>query len=99
MRHLFGERISKFGSLISLILLTVLLSLFSLVLPEFLSSSTGRIFAMTWALTAIVIFMAHSRRITEENYGRHNPYIRLIADGKKDARTRKVVRSVRAMRG
>lgn len=99
MRQLFGEKISKFGSLISLVALTGMLSLFSLFLPQFWASPAGRIFTMAWALTAIVIFMAHARRVADEQYGRHISGIRLIPAGKKDVRTRKTVRSFRIMRG
>ncbi len=63
---LFKERISKFGSLISLIAVTAMLALFSLSLPEFLASSPGRVFAAAWAALAIVIFIAHSRHIAAQ---------------------------------
>ena len=62
MKTYFKAKISRFGSLISLIILSALLALFSLVLPEFILSTTGRIFAILWALIAIIIFIAHVNR-------------------------------------
>ncbi len=61
---LFKERISKFGSLISLVAVTAMLALYSLSLPEFLASPVGRAFAAVWAVLAIVIFVAHARRLS-----------------------------------
>jgi hypothetical protein len=60
----FKERISRFGSLISLIAVTALLVIYSLSLPEFLASLPGRVFAVAWAVMAIVIFVAHARRLS-----------------------------------
>jgi hypothetical protein len=66
MVTLFKARVSKFGALISLIAVTAMLALFSLALPEFLISTAGRVFTGVWALTAILIFVAHARRIAGE---------------------------------
>lgn len=66
MRKLFKEKVSKFGSLTSLILLTTMLAVFSLALPEFLFSTSGRIFAVIWALLSIAVFIAHATRISIE---------------------------------
>lgn len=97
MRKLFKEKVSKFGSLISLIAVTALLVLFSLALPEFLASTAGRIFAGLWAVMAIAIFIAHARRMTVE---RKKPLPAMFAAGKKDVRSRKPPeREQRVMRG
>lgn len=63
MASLFKERISRFGSLISLIAVTAMLALYSLSLPDFLISPAGRAFAVAWAAAAIVLFVAHARRM------------------------------------
>ena len=97
MRKLFRERISKFGSLISLIMLIVMLTLFSMSLPEFLVSNGGRVFAVIWALTAILIFIAHAKRMSVTR--RHYMPAVMSMSGKKDARFRKPIRSGRVMRG
>jgi hypothetical protein len=75
---LFKERISKFGSLISLIALTAMLALYSLSLPEFLASPLGRAFAAVWAALAIIIFLAHARRLS----GRRQRFPRLERAGR-----------------
>jgi hypothetical protein len=71
MKVLFKERVSKFGSLVSLIAITGMLALFFLALPETLVSASGRIFAAVWALAAILVFTAHARRLSREH--RHYP--------------------------
>ena len=63
MKKLFKEKVSRFGSLISLIAVCAMLMLFFLALPETLTSTAGRVFAVTWALMAILVFTAHARRI------------------------------------
>lgn len=63
MAALFKERVSSFGSLISLIAVTAMLAVFSLSLPDFLASASGRLFAAAWVVLALVIFLAHARRI------------------------------------
>jgi glycerol-3-phosphate acyltransferase PlsY len=95
VRQLFKNKISKFGSLISLIALTGMLTLFSLAIPEFLISATGRIFAIVWAVTAIVIFIAHANNIKPQR----RRYLMSPIAGKKDARTCKNVRQERIIRG
>lgn len=64
MRTLFKDKTSKIGSLTILILLTAMLAIFSLALPELLFSTTGRIFAAIWSLMAIVVFIAHATAIS-----------------------------------
>jgi apolipoprotein N-acyltransferase len=61
---LLKEKTSRIGSLIGFLVVTALIVSFSLALPEFLLSTTGRIFAVLWALVAIAVFLAHSRRIS-----------------------------------
>lgn len=98
MKHLFKERITKMGSLISLITVTAMLALFSLALPEFLASFYGRVFAVVWASMAIFVFIAHARRMSEG----HRRYIPYFSSKVVDARTtkkREERRSVRFLRG
>ncbi len=73
MATLFKERISKFGSLISLVAVTAMLALYSLSLPEFLASPLGRAFAAAWAALAIVIFFAHARRLSGQRHRLSRP--------------------------
>lgn len=97
MKQLFKEKTSKFGSLISLIAITAMLALFSMAIPEFLASTVSRIFAVVWALAAIAVFIAHAKRVKEVQRRQYN-----ISCGgviKKEARTRKNVRTERMMRG
>jgi hypothetical protein len=60
----FRERISSFGSLLSLIAVTAMLAVYALSLPEILVSPLGRAFAAAWAAAAIVIFIAHAHRLS-----------------------------------
>lgn len=80
---LFKQKISKFGSMISLIGVTAMLALFSLALPGFLVSTSGRLFAMTWAVMAIVVFIAHMNRVSTGTQRNTAPY---LAGHKKDVR-------------
>ncbi len=96
MRQLFKERVSKFGSMISLIAITAMLIIFSLVLPEFIGSTAGRGFIVVWAVTAIVAFIAHVTRFSQQRPRYHIPRFAV----KKDVRTNnKVARTQRMMRG
>ncbi|MBP2652293.1 MAG: hypothetical protein H6Q74_3118 [Firmicutes bacterium] len=63
---LFKAKISRFGSLVSLVGVTAMLALFALALPEFLSSVAGRVFTVVWSMVAIIVFVAHARRLTIE---------------------------------
>lgn len=91
---LFKQKISKFGSLISLVGITAMIALFSLALPGFLASTSGRLFAIAWAVIAIVVFIAHINRVS--TVGRRNlvPY---LSGTKKDMRAARHER--RYMRG
>lgn len=51
--------------MVSLIAVTAMLAVYSLSLPEFLVSPLGRAFAVVWAAMAIIIFVAHARRLSE----------------------------------
>lgn len=96
MRQLFKDKVSKFGSLICLIAVTAMLVIFSLVLPEFIVSSAGRIFTGVWAVTAIMVFIAHVTRM--DNRPRQYQLTRFAV--KKDVRTStKLTRTQRMMRG
>ncbi|GBG57191.1 hypothetical protein SPFL3102_00111 [Sporomusaceae bacterium FL31] len=96
MKQLFKEKVSKFGSLISLIAITTMLVVFSLVLPEFIGSAAGRIFIVVWALTAIIAFIAHVTRMNRQRPRYNIPRFAV----KKDVRTNKMARTQRSsMRG
>lgn len=94
MRKLFKQKISKFGSLTSLILLTTMMAIFSLALPEFIFSTSGRIFAVVWSLLAIVVFIAHATRLSVEQR-QYIPAWKL----KSTLRTKPVQKQKRAMLG
>jgi hypothetical protein len=83
---LFKEKISKFGSLLSLIVITSMLALFSLALPGFLISTTGRMFAVLWAVLAIGVFIAHIHNFTPDRRRQMLPY---LAEHKRDVRLSK----------
>lgn len=93
----FKAKTSKFGSLLSLIILSAMLMVFVSQIPLFMESSTGRIFAGFWALFAVTMFAAHILRLT----GQRQRYLAMMpqAGGAKDARTRKSLRRMRALRG
>jgi len=61
---MFKERISGFGSLLSLTAATAMLAVFALSLPEILVSLLGRAFAAAWAAMAVVVVIAHARRLS-----------------------------------
>ena len=94
MKALFKEKSSKFGSLFSLVVVTAMLALFFLTLPEALVSVPGRIFAVVWAFAAILLFIAHARRLAGEQRYRP-PY---FAE-EKDVRSKKKQGERRLMRG
>ncbi|MGI6093192.1 MAG: hypothetical protein GX348_00935 [Veillonellaceae bacterium] len=97
MSRLFKEKTSKFGSLLSLTAMTAMFVVFWLAIPEFITSSVGRIFAVVWAVVAIVVFIAHAKRMTIE---RKKYTIPRLVSVKKDMRTQKSVRNAnRLMRG
>lgn len=92
------EKTSKFGALIGLTALSAMAMVFALDLPVFMKSVTGQIFAVTWAIFALLAFAAHYLRFTtgRVQLGFKMP---LPAVSKKDTRSRKKIRSVRAIRG
>jgi hypothetical protein len=79
VKVLFKEKVSKFGSLISLIAVTAMLALFFLAMPEALVSVWGRAFAVVWALTAILVFTAHARRLSSGSR-RYPHYMAAVRD-------------------
>lgn len=90
----FKNKISRFGSLISLIALCAMITLFVINFPIFMSSDLGQIFAGIWSGFAIIMFVTHTVRLLSER--RQSALI--VSPGHKDARTRKNVPRVRAMR-
>lgn len=97
MGQLFKEKTSKFGSLLSLTAMTAMFVVFWLAVPEFITSPVGRVFAVVWAVIAIVVFIAHAKRMTIEKKKYAMPRLHAV---KKEMRTRKGVRNAnRAMRG
>jgi hypothetical protein len=65
MKRSFNKRISRFASLISILVLVALFALFFLYIAEFMLSPAGRAFAVIWASMAIIAFVAHSRNFSE----------------------------------
>ncbi|BBB92695.1 MAG TPA: hypothetical protein PKA28_03300 [Methylomusa anaerophila] len=100
MKAVFRERVSQFASLISLIALCAMLILFSLNLPGFLVSSTGRAFAGVWAVFALVVFWAHAMHLAAGHPSKGQlTGLDRRRGGTKEVRSRKNIRMVRAMRG
>ena len=99
MRQLFKEKTGKFGSLISLTVLTAMLIVFWLAIPEFLTSSVGRSFAVIWAVIVIIAFIAHVRRLSGHRRRYYMTGTSIETTQKKDVRTRKTARTGRIMRG
>ncbi|MDF2569429.1 MAG: hypothetical protein K0R55_1033 [Sporomusa sp.] len=95
----FGDKTGKFGSLVSLIALSALLMLFAVNFPAFMASTAGQIFAGLWAVFALVMFSAHIVRLSvkRKHHVENLPFMAVA--GKKDIRTQKKNRMVRAMRG
>ncbi|MDD4601517.1 hypothetical protein SDC9_27484 [bioreactor metagenome] len=94
MSRLFKEKTSKFGSLVSLTGMTAMFVVFWMAVPEFIISPVGRTFAVVWALTAIVIFIAHAKRMTIERKKYIAPRFEAV---KKNMRTQKSVRNANRM--
>ncbi|HWQ61390.1 MAG TPA: hypothetical protein VN521_03715 [Negativicutes bacterium] len=95
MATLFKERISRFGSLISLIALTAMLAVYSLSLPEFLASPLGRAFAVAWAAIAIIIFVAHARRLSGQRRRLPDVYRAAERGRQPQKETQRAVRQLR----
>lgn len=96
MKQLFRNRTNKFGSLLSITALIVMVVVFSFMLPAFLSSTAGRIFAGVWALTAIAVFIAHANTMKAPRQSYHSMY--QFTGTKKDVRIQREMRT-RMMRG
>jgi len=93
----FRNKIGKFGSLVSLLLLTAMLALFATSFSVFWSSTAGQVFSIFWVAFVIVMCTAHTIRLSAREE-RPLPVIALRA-GSKDARTRKSARMMRTVRG
>ena len=93
----FKAKTSKFGSLLSLIVLSGMLMVSASQLPIFMQSTTGQLFAGFWAFFALIMFAAHVVSLSGER--RRHPAMMPAAGGPKDARTGKSLRKMRAMRG
>ncbi|HWR43811.1 hypothetical protein [Sporomusa sp.] len=93
----FKAKTGKFGSLVSLIALSAMVVLFAANLPVFLDSTSGQIFAGLWGAFALVMCAAHIVRLSAQRERRVATLP--LMTGLKDARTRKNLRMVRAMRG
>lgn len=91
----FRNRTSKFGSLLSLGILIAMLLFFVANVPLFSGAAAGMGFAGVWLAVAIIVCVSHIVRVMPE---RRQPII-LMAPGPKDARTRKHMPRVRALRG
>lgn len=63
MKSSFKEKAQIFKALFCLTILMVLWCVFSLALPQFLSSDAGRIFSLTWAVAAAIMVAAQVRRL------------------------------------
>ncbi len=65
MKRVYKERISRFTSLVSVIMLTMMLAVFCMFIPDFFVSFYGRVFAFIWAAIAIAAFIAHTRQLSQ----------------------------------
>lgn len=68
MKRTFKERISRFASFVTLLILAVAISVFSTFIPEFLISFPGRVFACIWAITAIAAVIAYTQKLSQNQY-------------------------------
>lgn len=87
MKRLYKAKKSRFSSLLSLVFLTGMVLIFFVGLPEFLSISTGRIFAVIWAVLAIVVFTAHAKEMSARPEILKPPF-GIAAFEKKDMRSK-----------
>lgn len=90
MKRLYKNKSNRFSSFISLMFLAGMVLFFLMVLPEFLSMTTGRIFAVSWAVMAIFVFTAHARVMSTEERMLKAPFSITSLD-KKDMRAKKVM--------
>lgn len=63
IRRLFRRKISKFGEVVSLALLSAMLVVFFLFMPEFALSTAGRVFIGVWTLLAVLSFVAYGSSV------------------------------------
>lgn len=91
----FKNRTSKFGSYLSLVMLSAMLSFFAANIPLFSDAAGGLGFAGIWFAVATIVFMSHTVRIIPER----RQSLLLMTTGHRDARTRKHAPRVRAVRG
>lgn len=63
IRRLFRRKISKFGEVVSLALLSAMLVVFFLFMPEFSLSAAGRVFIGVWMLLAVLSFIAYGTSV------------------------------------
>lgn len=96
MKRIWKAKVTKFGSLISLLAIAAMLVIFALALPEFFATTNGRIFAGVWAVLAIASCWAHATRLSEQ---RRNNYISRLFAGSTKEKPRKSQRQERLMRG
>lgn len=89
---------SKFFSAVSLMGIVAMLALYFYVLPEFLLSAKGRIFAAVWLVFAVAMLWAHLPAVFRLNMKTALKKQRMQVKI-RDSRTGKNVRAVRAMRG
>jgi len=94
---LFAEKTSKFQSLVSISALCGMFVLFSLALPAFLASSAGTVFVVVWAATALLVFLAHARRLAVPE--RRFAAVELYFEQRKTARPARHQWQPRGMRG
>lgn len=92
---------SKFFSAVSLMGIVAMLALYFYVLPEFLLSAKGRIFAAVWLVFAVAMLWAHFLNLPavfrlnmKTALKKQRMQVKI-----RDSRTGKNVRAVRAMRG
>ncbi|MBP2635753.1 MAG: hypothetical protein H6Q72_1660 [Firmicutes bacterium] len=91
----FNNRTSKFGSYLSLVMLSAMLIFFAANIPLFSDAAGGLGFAGIWFAVATIVFMSHIIRIMPER----QQSLLVMTSGHKDARTRKHAPRVRAVRG
>ncbi len=95
VRRSVRGKISKFHSLFSLSLLAAMFAVFFFLMPDFVTSISGKIFVVVWALMAMLSFFAHGRSIRVRG-GRQ--YVPVYGVQKKE-RTFKKARSTSFMGG
>ncbi len=72
-----------------------MLAVYSLSLPEFLASPLGRAFAVAWAAIAIIIFVAHARRLSRQTRRLPQMYRTTVRGRPPQKETQRAVRPLR----